>query len=149
MALSFGSSFPIWETLRCVEGSGNIFVAWKCRYCRSRKNIVAMVLVLNATRVIDCVAMDESERYGGGIKNREGGRNAGGRLTEQEHRQIAAGLADDLAYAEIAGRLERPSPTITGAAGRAGTDRLGAASRDQHDGSRGGPATRSAHIWTP
>lgn len=37
----------------------------------------------------------------------------GGRLTEQERRQIAHGLADDLAYAEIARRLDRPTSTIT------------------------------------
>ncbi|MFE0462827.1 helix-turn-helix domain-containing protein [Kitasatospora sp. NPDC058965] len=38
---------------------------------------------------------------------------AGGRLTQQERQQIALGLADDLAYAEIARRLERPTSTIT------------------------------------
>ena len=32
----------------------------------------------------------------------------GGRLTQQERQQIALGLADDLAYAEIARRLDRP-----------------------------------------
>jgi predicted transcriptional regulator len=37
----------------------------------------------------------------------------GGRLTQQERQQIAAGLADDLAYAEIARRLDRPTSTIT------------------------------------
>jgi DNA-binding transcriptional regulator GbsR (MarR family) len=37
----------------------------------------------------------------------------GGRLTQQERRQIALGLADGLAYAEIARRLERPTSTIT------------------------------------
>ncbi len=37
----------------------------------------------------------------------------GGRLTQQERQQIAMGLADDLAYAEIARRLERPTSTIT------------------------------------
>ncbi|MBE1877413.1 helix-turn-helix domain-containing protein [Myceligenerans pegani] len=37
----------------------------------------------------------------------------GGRLTEQERRQIASGLADDLPYAEIARRLDRPTSTIT------------------------------------
>jgi DNA-binding transcriptional ArsR family regulator len=36
-----------------------------------------------------------------------------GRLTQQERQQIAAGLADDLAYAEIARRLDRPTSTIT------------------------------------
>ena len=37
----------------------------------------------------------------------------GGRLTQQERQQIAHGLAADLAYAEIARRLERPTSTIT------------------------------------
>ncbi|WP_436786022.1 helix-turn-helix domain-containing protein [Yinghuangia sp. YIM S10712] len=37
----------------------------------------------------------------------------GGRLTQQERRQIAQGLADGLAYAEIARSLERPTSTIT------------------------------------
>ncbi|WP_436318708.1 helix-turn-helix domain-containing protein [Streptomyces nodosus] len=37
----------------------------------------------------------------------------GGRLTQQERRQIALGLADDLPYAEIARRLDRPTSTIT------------------------------------
>ncbi|MGW6362582.1 helix-turn-helix domain-containing protein [Streptomyces sp. NPDC055092] len=37
----------------------------------------------------------------------------GGRLTQQERQQIALGLADGLAYAEIARKLERPTSTIT------------------------------------
>ncbi|MEV7026280.1 helix-turn-helix domain-containing protein [Kitasatospora sp. NPDC093558] len=37
----------------------------------------------------------------------------GGRLTQQERQQIAVGLADNLAYAEIARRLDRPTSTIT------------------------------------
>ncbi|MFD4530066.1 helix-turn-helix domain-containing protein [Streptomyces sp. NPDC058470] len=37
----------------------------------------------------------------------------GGRLTQQERRQIALGLADGLAYAEIARGLDRPTSTIT------------------------------------
>jgi DNA-binding transcriptional regulator GbsR (MarR family) len=37
----------------------------------------------------------------------------GGRLTRQERRQIALGLADGLAYAEIARSLDRPTSTIT------------------------------------
>ncbi|WP_141579182.1 GbsR/MarR family transcriptional regulator [Actinomadura sp. WMMA1423] len=37
----------------------------------------------------------------------------GGRLTQQERRQIAAGLADGLPYAEIARRLDRPTSTVT------------------------------------
>ncbi|WP_377273655.1 helix-turn-helix domain-containing protein [Peterkaempfera sp. SMS 1(5)a] len=37
----------------------------------------------------------------------------GGRLTQQDRQQIALGLADGLAYAEIARGLERPTSTIT------------------------------------
>ncbi|MER6168608.1 GbsR/MarR family transcriptional regulator [Streptomyces violaceorubidus] len=37
----------------------------------------------------------------------------GGRLTQQERRQIAVGLADGLAYAEIARGLDRPTSTVT------------------------------------
>jgi DNA-directed RNA polymerase specialized sigma24 family protein len=37
----------------------------------------------------------------------------GGRLTQQERQQIALGLADSLAYAEIARRIDRPTSTIT------------------------------------
>ncbi|MER5543808.1 helix-turn-helix domain-containing protein [Streptomyces sp. NPDC001118] len=44
----------------------------------------------------------------------------GGRLTPQERRRIAAGLADGLAYAEIARRLDRPTSTISREVGRNG-----------------------------
>ncbi|MEV6977679.1 helix-turn-helix domain-containing protein [Kitasatospora sp. NPDC093806] len=37
----------------------------------------------------------------------------GGRLTQQERQQIALGLADGLAYAEIGRRLGRPTSTVT------------------------------------
>ncbi|WP_430785575.1 helix-turn-helix domain-containing protein [Actinoplanes sp. G11-F43] len=37
----------------------------------------------------------------------------GGRLTQQERQQITAGLAEGLAYAEIARRLDRPTSTVT------------------------------------
>ena len=37
----------------------------------------------------------------------------GGRLTQQERQQIALGVADGLAYAEIARGLDRPTSTIT------------------------------------
>ena len=45
----------------------------------------------------------------------EGKGNAmpGGRLTQAERQQIVLGLADSLAYAEIARRLDRPTSTIT------------------------------------
>ncbi|WP_327116239.1 helix-turn-helix domain-containing protein [Nocardia sp. NBC_01730] len=38
---------------------------------------------------------------------------SGGRLTQAERRQIALGLADNLPYAAIARRLDRPTSTIT------------------------------------
>lgn len=38
---------------------------------------------------------------------------SGSRLSQRERQQIARGLADDLAYAEIARRLDRPTSTIT------------------------------------
>jgi DNA-binding transcriptional regulator GbsR (MarR family) len=38
---------------------------------------------------------------------------SGGRLSQQERQQIALGLADGLAYAEIARRLDRPTSTVT------------------------------------
>ncbi|OKI02573.1 MarR family transcriptional regulator [Streptomyces sp. CB02923] len=44
----------------------------------------------------------------------------GGRLTQQERQRIAAGLADDLSYAEIARRLDRPTSTISREIGRNG-----------------------------
>ncbi|GAA1377767.1 helix-turn-helix domain-containing protein [Streptomyces beijiangensis] len=37
----------------------------------------------------------------------------GGRLTQQDRQQIALGLADNLPYAEMARRLDRPTSTIT------------------------------------
>ncbi|WP_326589457.1 helix-turn-helix domain-containing protein [Streptomyces sp. NBC_01294] len=37
----------------------------------------------------------------------------GGRLTQQERQQIASGVADGLAYAEIARGLDRPTSTVT------------------------------------
>ncbi len=37
----------------------------------------------------------------------------GGRLTQTERQEIALGLADGLAYAEIARRLDRPTSTVT------------------------------------
>ncbi|WP_433299183.1 helix-turn-helix domain-containing protein [Actinoplanes sp. CA-030573] len=37
----------------------------------------------------------------------------GGRLTQQERQQIALGVSEGLAYAEIARRLDRPTSTIT------------------------------------
>jgi len=63
----------------------------------------------------------ERERYAGGVrKARREIAVAGGRLTQPERQQIALGLADDLAYAEIARRLDRPTSTITRAVIRNG-----------------------------
>jgi DNA-binding MarR family transcriptional regulator len=54
------------------------------------------------------------ERYAGGTRERRWEiAVSGGRLTQQERQQIALGLADGLAYAEIARRLGRPTSTIT------------------------------------
>jgi DNA-binding transcriptional regulator GbsR (MarR family) len=50
------------------------------------------------------------------LRHQEAGREIavpGGRLTQQERQQIALGLADSLAYAAIARRLDRPTSTIT------------------------------------
>jgi DNA-binding transcriptional ArsR family regulator len=49
----------------------------------------------------------------GPIVEREGTGMPGGRLTQQERQQIALGLADGDAYAEIARRLDRPTSTVT------------------------------------
>jgi predicted transcriptional regulator len=49
----------------------------------------------------------------GGTTTTEEVAMAGGRLTQQDRQQIALGLADGLAYAEIARRLDRPTSTIT------------------------------------
>jgi predicted transcriptional regulator len=45
--------------------------------------------------------------------NTKGVTMPGGRLTQQDRQQIALGLADDLAYAEIARGLGRPTSTVT------------------------------------
>lgn len=47
------------------------------------------------------------------VKTVEEAAMPGGRLTQQDRRQIALGLADSLPYAEIARRLDRPTSTIT------------------------------------
>src|SRR6478752_6779150 len=53
------------------------------------------------------------ERYSRVPEDHEGGPMPGGRLTQQERQQIALGLADDLPYAEIARRIDRPTSTVT------------------------------------
>jgi DNA-binding transcriptional ArsR family regulator len=55
----------------------------------------------------------EGERYVGVSSIAQGVVMPGGRLTQQERQQIALGLADGLAYAEIARRLDRPTSTVT------------------------------------
>ncbi|GAB2960366.1 GbsR/MarR family transcriptional regulator [Saccharothrix stipae] len=47
----------------------------------------------------------------------------GGRLTDEERRDIATGLTDGLGYAEIARRLGRPTSTVTREVGRNGGPR--------------------------
>src|SRR4051812_34436895 len=54
------------------------------------------------------------KRYAGTVKQSvEGDHVPGGRLTQQERQQIVLGLADGLAYAEIARGLDRPTSTVT------------------------------------
>nr|WP_203614998.1 helix-turn-helix domain-containing protein [Streptomyces sp. SID13726] len=56
----------------------------------------------------------ENERYSGDVRDvRRETAVPGGRLSQQERQQIALGLADGLAYAEIARRLDRPTSTVT------------------------------------
>jgi DNA-binding transcriptional regulator GbsR (MarR family) len=56
----------------------------------------------------------KTERYPDGSSGTTKGDTVpGGRLTQQERRLIASGLADGLAYAEIGRRLDRPTSTIT------------------------------------
>ncbi|ACZ83093.1 GbsR/MarR family transcriptional regulator [Streptosporangium roseum] len=80
----------------------------------------------------------------------------GGRLTHQDRRQIAEGLAEGLTYTEIAGRLDRPISTVTrevtrngGAAGyqadRAHQATEGRARRRKPSPSPAPPATGDAH----
>jgi hypothetical protein len=57
------------------------------------------------------------------------GRMPGGRLTGEDRRQIAAGLAADLGFAEIARRLGRPTSTITREVSRNGGARAYQADR--------------------
>jgi DNA-binding transcriptional ArsR family regulator len=75
-----------------------------------RPNIVATTVHTNATHGSGLLQWTESERYAGRITE-AGGKVTmpGGRLTQQERQQIVLGLADGLAYAEIA----RRTSTIT------------------------------------
>jgi hypothetical protein len=55
----------------------------------------------------------------------------GGRLTDEERRRIASGLAEDLGYAEIARGLGRPTSTVTREVARNGGARAYRADRAQ------------------
>jgi DNA-binding transcriptional ArsR family regulator len=79
----------------------------------------------------------------------------GGRLTEPERRQIAAGLADGLAYAEIARGLDRPTSTVTrevlrngGPAGYRAELAHRATERRAHRRKPAGPRGTTAHPQT-
>ncbi|MFD8630828.1 MarR family transcriptional regulator [Streptomyces sp. NPDC059533] len=76
----------------------------------------------------------------------------GGRLTQEDRRLIAAGLADDLSYNEIAKRLDRAASTVTREVMRNGGPNDYQADRAQHATARrarrrkrmtGSPATRT------
>ncbi|MEV0505764.1 helix-turn-helix domain-containing protein, partial [Streptomyces spectabilis] len=57
---------------------------------------------------------------------------AGSRLTRQDRRRIAAGLAEGLSYSEIAKRLERVTSTVTREVMRNGGPREYRADRAHH-----------------
>jgi hypothetical protein len=65
--------------------------------------------------VHSCAALqwERTERYAADHPSTKGTPMPGGRLTQQERQQITAGLAEGLAYAEIARRLDRPTSTVT------------------------------------
>src|ERR1700732_5077084 len=46
-------------------------------------------------------------------RRERGGPLPGGRLTQEDRRRIAAGLAEGLSHAELGRRLSRPTSTIT------------------------------------
>lgn len=73
---------------------------------------------------------------------------AGGRLTQQDRRRIASGLASGLSYAEIARRLDRPTSTVSREVARNGGPGRYRPERAQHATSRrarrGGPAPARA-----
>jgi DNA-binding transcriptional ArsR family regulator len=57
--------------------------------------------------------LEASKKHEEAQRSTKGIAMPGGRLTQQERQQIALGVADGLAYAEIARRLDRPTSTIT------------------------------------
>ncbi|MDP9847988.1 MarR family transcriptional regulator [Streptosporangium lutulentum] len=72
----------------------------------------------------------------------------GGRLTHQDRRQIADGLAEGLTYTEIAARLDRPLSTVTREVARNGgsegyrADQAHEATRERARRSRSAPGER-------
>ncbi|MEI5100991.1 helix-turn-helix domain-containing protein [Streptomyces sp. PmtG] len=66
----------------------------------------------------------------------------GGRLSHEDRRRVAAGLADGLGYAEIARRLARPTSTISREVARNGGPRGYRADHAQHATARPAPAGR-------
>jgi DNA-binding MarR family transcriptional regulator len=96
--------FPMPETLRCLSGSGNKSVASLKQKGSSRRIYCCNGCEINATLRCNGYALKQRGTEIG---------MPGGRLTQQERQQIALGLADGLAYAEIARRIDRPTSTIT------------------------------------
>jgi DNA-binding transcriptional ArsR family regulator len=92
------------EKLRCINRSGNSNTA--NQLLRAAKLLQRLEKQRN-----DAVAMGGGERYG--CRGTGEAAMPGGRLTQQERQQIAHGVADGLAYAEIARRLDRPTSTVT------------------------------------
>jgi DNA-binding transcriptional regulator GbsR (MarR family) len=70
-----------------------------------RCNVLKVNAMVEASR--------NTERRHGAPVGMKGVVMPGGRLTQQERQQIAVGLTDGLAYAEIARRLDRPTSTVT------------------------------------
>ncbi|MGC5168076.1 helix-turn-helix domain-containing protein [Luteimicrobium sp. DT211] len=73
----------------------------------------------------------------------------GGRLTRQERQRIVLGLAEDLSYAEIARRLERPTSTITREVMRNGGPHAYRADLAQHATERRARRRRAAGPGAP
>ncbi|MEC3958900.1 helix-turn-helix domain-containing protein [Nocardia sp. CDC153] len=73
----------------------------------------------------------------------------GGRLTQQERRQIAAGLSEKLSYAAIGKRLQRPTSTITREVMRNGGPNDYRADRAHHQSGLRARRNRRAHQPIP
>jgi DNA-binding transcriptional regulator GbsR (MarR family) len=72
-------------------------------------SIVATALLINAMHADQPLQCTVGER----TREQEGEPMPGGRLTQEDRRQIAIWLAEGLGYAEIARRLGRPTSTIS------------------------------------